>query len=384
MLIVFGTRPEAIKMVPIIKALRELDHLQTHICVTGQHKEMLHSVLQLFDIEPDYDLNLMKQGQSLVDITTGVLNGLKVIFESCQYDLVFVHGDTTTTLSAALAAFYHKIPVAHVEAGLRTYNIHSPWPEELNRRVTGICADYHFAPTTNARLNLLAEGVAEDRIFVTGNTVIDALYDVHQRIQVDPSLSQPLLSQFSYLRCDRRMILVTCHRRENFGKNLEQICLAIQALAKRPDIQIVLPVHCNPNVQIPVREMLANLDHVFLIEPQEYVAFVYLMSRATMIITDSGGVQEEAPSLGKPVLVIRETTERPEAVSAGTVKLIGTQCQRIIEEVNMLLDNSDAYHAMARAHNPYGDGKAASRIRDSVASLLLQSNIDTMAVDLCS
>lgn len=361
-LIVFGTRPEAIKLAPVIKALRAARGLHVHVCITGQHREMLNSVLALFDIKPDYDLNVMRPGQDLTDITSSVLYELREILRVKRYDLLLVHGDTTTALSASLAAFYHRIPLAHVEAGLRTYDLGAPWPEEMNRRVVGLLAHHHFSPTDMARDALLAEGVPQERIVVTGNTVIDALQGVCERIKTDPNLEVQLAEKFSYLYPDRRLILVTGHRRENFGAGFEQICMALRALSQRPDVQIVYPVHLNPNVQYPVYETLSDLKNVFLIEPQDYVPFVYLMMRSFLILTDSGGVQEEAPSLGKPVLVMRETTERPEAVAAGTVKLVGSHHVRIIKEATHLLDDAFAYSEMARAHNPYGDGKAAQRI----------------------
>lgn len=380
-LVVFGTRPEAIKMIPVVKALRQLSGVRLEVCVTGQHKEMLYDVLRVFNITPDYDFCLMKPNQDLIEITNGVLAGMKALFSTKTYQLILVHGDTTTTLATSLAAFYHKIPIAHIEAGLRTYDIDSPWPEELNRRVTALCARYHFAPTVTARLNLLAEGIDDKRIVVTGNTVIDALYEVKQCIESDAALCATLASKFSYLDSNKKLILVTMHRRENFGNKLEQICYAIRTIAQRQDVQIIYPVHFNPNVRNPVQKILAELSNVFLIEPQEYIEFVYLMLRAQVILTDSGGVQEEAPSLGKPVLVIRETTERPEAIEAGTVKLVGTAYEKIVSTVNLLLDDHHTYQEMANATNPYGDGKAALRIRDSIDHFLSSQNKTEMLVE---
>jgi len=358
---IFGTRPEAIKMAPVVKALADTDGVEARVCVTGQHREMLDQVLQLFDIVPDYDLDIMKPGQDLHSITAAVLTGLKPVLEGFEPELVLVHGDTTTTLSATLSAFYLKIAVGHVEAGLRTGNIHSPWPEEINRKVTSTIAQLNFAPTDLAKQNLLDEGVRECSTIVTGNTVIDALHLVIQRIGADPDLSSQLEAEFDLFK-DRRIILVTGHRRESFGDGFAQICEALWQLSKREDIQIVYPVHLNPNVKGPVEQRLSGLDNVHLIPPQDYLPFVYLMSRADLILTDSGGIQEEAPSLGKPVLVMRETTERPEAIDAGTVKLVGTNTVKIVTEVETLLDDQSAYQAMSFAHNPYGDGLATDRI----------------------
>lgn len=363
-LTVFGTRPEAIKMAPVVKALASDPAFDAKVCVTAQHRQMLDQVLDLFAIRPDFDLNLMKPGQGLSDITSNVLLGMRAVYQQWQPDIILVHGDTTTTLAASLSAYYAKVKVGHVEAGLRTHNKYSPWPEEMNRSITGRLTDIHFAPTEKARVNLLAEGIADSTIHVTGNTVIDALLDVVQRLRTDTELRASFESQFSALDPNKRLILVTGHRRENFGQGFENICQALALLAQRPDVQILYPVHLNPNVQEPVRRILGNVPNVLLIEPQDYLPFVYLMDRSTLLITDSGGVQEEAPSLGKPVLVMRDTTERPEAVVAGTVKLVGTDPAAIVKEANLLLDNPGAYEAMARAHNPYGDGKAAGRIRD--------------------
>lgn len=364
---VFGTRPEAIKMAPVVKALAQAQTIDARVAVTAQHREMLDQVLQLFAIHPEYDLNIMKPGQSLTEITSAVLSGLKPVLEDFVPDLVLVHGDTTTTLATSLAAYYQRIPVGHVEAGLRTGNIYSPWPEEINRKVAGAITRLHFAPTERARANLLAENVADANIYVTGNTVIDALLDVVEKLAIDPATSTEFDTKFG-IDPKKRMVLVTGHRRESFGGGFERICTALSQLSKRSDIQIIYPVHMNPNVKAPVEKHLGNAKNVSLITPQEYLPFVHLMRRADLILTDSGGVQEEAPSLGKPVLVMRDTTERPEAVDAGTVKLVGTDFGLIVSEVSRLLDDSAAYDAMARAHNPYGDGQAAGRIRDAIIS----------------
>ena len=360
-LTIFGTRPEAIKMAPVVKALADQSDIVSRICVTAQHRHMLDQVLALFGIAPDYDLNLMKAGQDLYDITAGVLIGLRPVLREFQPDLVLVHGDTSTTLGASLAAYYEQIPAAHVEAGLRTGNIYSPWPEEINRKVAGAVCALHFAPTERARANLLAENVADEAVFVTGNTVIDALHAVVDKIAADQETCRRFDDLFA-LDSRRRLILVTGHRRESFGGGFDRICQALARLAERDDVEIVYPVHLNPNVKGPVESRLGNAANIKLIEPQDYLPFVYLMSRADIILTDSGGVQEEAPSLGKPVLVMRDTTERPEAVDAGTVRLVGTDTARIVGEVTRLLDDQQAYEAMSEAHNPYGDGKASGRI----------------------
>lgn len=357
-LTVFGTRPEAIKMAPVVGALQSAPGLIGEVCVTAQHREMLDQVLNLFDIRPDYDLDVMRPGQGLTEITASVVRGMQPVLAESRPDVVLVHGDTTTTFAAALAAFYEKIPVGHVEAGLRTGDKYAPWPEEMNRRLAGAITTWHFAPTARARQNLLNEGVAESAITVTGNTVIDALLTVVKETRGDDAVH----GQFDFLDLDKRTILVTGHRRENFGDGFHNICQALRRLAMRTDVQIVYPVHLNPNVQKPVRDMLSGRNNVHLIEPLDYLPFVALMDRADLIITDSGGIQEEAPSLGKPVLVMRDATERPEAVDAGTVVLVGTDERKIAAEANRLLDNEAAYAAMARAHNPYGDGKAAGRI----------------------
>lgn len=360
-LLAFGTRPEAIKMAPVVKAMRESAEVDLRVCVTAQHREMLDQVLDLFHIKPEYDLNIMKSGQDLYDITTSILLGVKPILDDFKPDLVVVHGDTTTTLAVALAAYYNRTPVAHVEAGLRTGNIYSPWPEEVNRRVAGTVAELHFAPTERARLNLIGENVAVDRIHVTGNTVIDALHDASEILRADSRASSAFSDAFK-IDPDARVILVTGHRRESFGDGFDRICSALAELSKRPDVQIIYPVHLNPNVRGPVESRLGNLPNVRLLPPQDYLPFIYLMNSATLILTDSGGVQEEGPSLGKPVLVMRETTERPEAVDAGTVRLVGTDVDLIVATVSELLDNPGTYEAMSRAHNPYGDGMAADRI----------------------
>ena len=366
-LLVFGTRPEAIKMAPVYNALKQSDAFDVRVCVTGQHRQMLDQVLELFEIKPDFDLNLMKPGQDLSDITTNVLLGLREVFKQWLPDMVLVHGDTTTTLGASLAAYYTKLKVGHVEAGLRTGDKYAPWPEEMNRRLTGAVADLHFAPTEQSRQNLLNEGVDDAHILVTGNTVIDALLQVVDRLKTDANLQRSMSQRFDFLRADQRMLLVTGHRRENFGQGFENICHALAQLAQRSDVQVVYPVHLNPNVQEPVKRILGNCPNVHLLPPQDYLPFVYLMERSSLIVTDSGGVQEEAPSLGKPVLVMRDTTERPEAVAAGTVKLVGTSRQRIVNAANQLLDDAAAYQIMARAHNPYGDGLAAQRISNTLS-----------------
>jgi len=361
-LVVFGTRPEAIKMAPLAKALINDSYFEAKVCVTAQHREMLDQVLGLFEIQPDFDLNLMKSGQSLTDITSRVLDGLDKVMDEWTPDIVLVHGDTTTTFSASLAAFYKKINVGHVEAGLRTYDLYSPWPEEANRQLTGVLANHHFAPTDSSKNNLLKEGKSESSIFVTGNTVIDSLLWVSKKLETKRELESELSNQFSFLDNSKKLILVTGHRRENFGEGFLQICKGLNELASRPDVQIVYPVHLNPNVQEPVNDILGGNENVFLIEPQEYLPFIYLMTKSYFIITDSGGIQEEAPSLGKPVLVMRDTTERPEAVSAGTVKLVGANAKNIVETATMLLDSFEQYEFMSKAHNPYGDGEASKRI----------------------
>ena len=368
-LLVFGTRPEAIKMAPVYQALKDTPDIDVRVAVTAQHREMLDQVLRLFGIVPDYDLNVMKSGQGLTEITTAVLSGLKPILEAFSPDLMLVHGDTTTTLSASLAAYYQQVAVGHVEAGLRTGNIYSPWPEEINRKVTGAIARLHFAPTKRAAENLLAEAVDPASILTTGNTVIDALLEVVARLEADPAQSVALDAEFG-LDASKRMILVTGHRRESFGGGFERICDALAILAEREDVQIIYPVHLNPNVKGPVEASLGALERVHLIAPQDYLPFVHLMRRADIILTDSGGVQEEAPSLGKPVLVMRDTSERPEAIDAGTVKLVGTDADLIVREANALLDDPSAFEVMARAHNPYGDGLASQRIRDAILAFL--------------
>ena len=362
-LTVFGTRPEAIKMAPLVHALAKDPHFEAKVCVTAQHREMLDQVLKLFSIAPEYDLNIMQPGQGLTEITCRILEGLKPVLESFKPDVVLVHGDTTTTMAASLAAFYQRIPVGHVEAGLRTGDLSSPWPEEGNRTLTGHLATYHFAPTETSRQNLLRENIADNRITVTGNTVIDALFWVRDRVLSDEALHNELTQRYPFLANGKKMILVTGHRRESFGRGFEQICHALAEIAaNNPDVQIVYPVHLNPNVSEPVKRILGHVENVILIEPQDYLPFVWLMNRAWLILTDSGGIQEEAPSLGNPVLVMREMTERPEAGSAGTVCLVGTDSQRIVNEVTRLLQDESAYQAMSRAHNPYGDGHACHRI----------------------
>lgn len=379
-LIVFGTRPEAIKMAPLVKSLQEESQIETMVAVTGQHRQMLDQVLHLFDIQPNFDLNIMKPGQDLYDVTCRVLQGMRDVLESSQPDLVLVHGDTTTSTAAALAAFYKQIPVGHVEAGLRTYNIYSPWPEEMNRQLTGRIATYHFTPTQRSRNNLLREGVLDDRICVTGNTVIDTLQHVVMKLRTDAQLRYKVESEIkergydcSRLRNQKRLVLITGHRRENFGQGFLNICQSIQQLClKYPEVDFVYPMHLNPNVRKPIYEVFGenSPNNIFFIEPLDYLPFVYLMRHAYLVLTDSGGIQEEAPGLGKPVLVMRDTTERPEAVEAGTVKLVGTQAEVIEREVSRLLDSSSHYCAMSHATNPYGDGKASERIIDFIRSTL--------------
>jgi UDP-N-acetylglucosamine 2-epimerase (non-hydrolysing) len=355
-------------MAPLVHALTDDSRFDSKVCVTAQHREMLDQVLGLFEIKPDFDLNIMKPCQTLNDVTTAILLGLKPVLESFKPDVVLVHGDTATTFAASLAAYYQQIKIGHIEAGLRTGNIYSPWPEEANRKLTSAITNYHFAPTAGSKENLLKEGVSEDEITVTGNTVIDALFWVREKLQQDKSLSVNLTSSFDFLDAGKKLILVTGHRRESFGGGFERICEALRQVAKmHPDTQILYPVHLNPNVQEPVNRLLKDLDNVFLIEPQQYLPFCYLMDRASIILTDSGGIQEEAPSLGKPVLVMRETTERPEAIDAGTVRLVGTDVELIVGQVNLLLTNPVEYQKMSTAHNPYGDGLACVRILEFLA-----------------
>ena len=369
---VFGTRPEAIKMAPLVNLLKQQSDIDSRVCVTGQHREMLDQVLKLFEITPEYDLAIMKAGQDLYDVTTSILLNIKTVLRDFKPDVVLVHGDTSTTFAAALACYYEKIAVGHVEAGLRTGNIYSPWPEEANRKLTGAITRYHFAPTETSKHNLVSEQVAPADIFVTGNTVIDALLQVVAKIDSDTALCDRFAAQFPYGQHGRRLILVTGHRRESFGGGFENICAALKQIARQfPDCDIVYPVHLNPNVREPVFRLLSDAANVHLIEPQDYLPFVYLMSRASLVLTDSGGIQEEAPSLGKPVLVMRDTTERPEAVAAGTVKLVGTDSNKIVSEVSRLLSDSAYYDSMSFAHNPYGDGKACQRIIDVIKSAVI-------------
>ena len=381
-MLVFGTRPEAIKMAPLVKEFQLLsDEFETIVCVTGQHREMLDQVLQIFDIQSDYDLNIMKQGQDLYDVTARVLTGMRDVLKAVQPDLVLVHGDTTTSTAAALAAFYQQIPVGHVEAGLRTHNIYSPWPEEMNRLITGRIASCHFAPTSLSKQNLLNEGVSEEKIAITGNTVIDALHIVVDKIKNDDELEAALknaLRRNGYnmdrLINGKKLVLITGHRRENFGDGFLSMCQAVKALTvKYPDVDFVYPMHLNPNVRKPIHEVfgenLTDLGNMFFIEPLEYLLFVYLMENSTIILTDSGGIQEEAPGLGKPVLVMRDTTERPEGVEAGTVKLVGTSKMKIVDEVSSLLENHQLYMAMSQAQNPYGDGYTSVRISEIIKRL---------------
>jgi len=363
-LMVFGTRPEAIKMAPLYLALKNSpEKFEVLLCVTGQHRQMLDQVLDLFEIQPDFDLDIMKISQSLNQIMASVVVELKAVLDDVRPDIVLVHGDTATSFAAGLAAFYNQIPVGHVEAGLRTGNILSPWPEEANRRLTSVIASYHFAPTESSKENLIRANVASSKISVTGNTVIDALFLVREKLSIDEELKDRLLEQFKYLDIGKKLILVTGHRRESFGGGFERICSALQKVSRNnPDVQIIYPVHLNPNVQEPVNRILKGLDNIFLVEPLEYLSFVFLMDRSYIILTDSGGIQEEAPSLGKPVLVMRDTTERPEAVDSGTVKLVGTDVDLIVSEIESLLRDNKRYLSMSEAHNPYGDGHACERI----------------------
>ena len=384
-LLVFGTRPEAIKMCPLVKEFQKHpESFETVVCVTGQHREMLDQVLQIFDVKPDYDLNIMKQGQDLYDVTARVLTGMREVLDTVKPDVVLVHGDTTTSMAAAMAAFYRQIPVGHVEAGLRTHNLYSPWPEEMNRQVTGRIAEYDFAPTPLSRQNLMDEGVSDEKITVTGNTVIDALHWVVGKIESDSQLSKKLaenliVSGYDTNRLEipgqarndgnRKLVLITGHRRENFGEGFISMCTAIRDLARKyPEVDFVYPMHLNPNVRKPIKQVFGEekRDNLFFIEPLDYLDFVYLMSRSYIVLTDSGGIQEEAPGLGKPVLVMRDTTERPEALDAGTVRLVGTDYDKIVNEVSALLDDRNHYETMSHAVNPYGDGKACPRIVDKL------------------
>lgn|SRR5690554_671175 len=368
---VFGTRPEAIKMAPLVKALAEDGRFDSQVCVTGQHREMLDQVLGLFDITPDFDLNIMKPGQDLTDVTCTILTKLRDVLASERPDVVIVHGDTATTLAASLSAYYQRIPIAHVEAGLRTGDLYSPWPEEANRKLTGGLAAVHFSPTELAKANLVAEGVNDESIQVTGNTVIDALLEVTRRLESYSELRKQIASQFPFLRDEAKLVLITGHRRENFGDGFERICSAISDVARScPDVDFLYPVHLNPNVRGPVQALLASHRNIHLIEPVDYLPFVYLMNRAHVILTDSGGIQEEAPSLGKPVLVMRDTTERPEAVAAGTVRLVGTDVGRVSSELHRLLSDDLAYKGMKHAVNPYGDGHACARIINGLVKFL--------------
>ncbi len=380
-MLVFGTRPEAIKMAPLVKEFQKYqEEFQTIVCVTGQHREMLDQVLQIFDIKPEYDLNIMKQGQDLYDVTARVLTGMRDVLKEARPDVVLVHGDTTTSMASALSAFYQQIPVGHVEAGLRTHNIYSPWPEEMNRLITGRITTYHFSPTLLSRQNLLDEGVKEGTIMVTGNTVIDALYMVVDKIKNDKALEAEMENVLASVGYDvkrlvggKKLVLITGHRRENFGDGFISMCTAIKDLIRKyPDVDFVYPMHLNPNVRKPIHEVfgeeLSNLGNMFFIEPLEYLSFVYLMEKSNLVLTDSGGIQEEAPGLGKPVLVMRDTTERPEALSAGTVKLVGTDYDKIVSEVSALLDDGIYYEKMSKAVNPYGDGLACERIVNSFKS----------------
>ena len=367
-LTVFGTRPEAIKMAPLVHALAEDSRFDSKVCVTAQHREMLDQVLELFDIQPDFDLNIMKSEQTLYEVTTQIMSKLKPVLERWKPELVLVHGDTATAFASALSAYYQQIEVGHIEAGLRTGDIYSPWPEEANRRLTSVITRYHFAPTASSKQNLMNEGILEDDIIITGNTVIDALYWVKVKLEKDKQLLREISSKFKYLNPEKKLILVTGHRRESFGGGFDRICEALRQIAiLYPDIQILYPVHLNPSVQKSVKQHLDNLANVFLIEPQQYLPFFYLMNRATIILTDSGGIQEEAPSLGKPVLVMRDKSERPEAITAGTVRLVGTDTDLIVSQLKLLLSSAVEYQKMSKAHNPYGDGFATKRILEFLA-----------------
>ena len=366
-MVVFGTRPEAIKMAPVVKACKARPELEVKVCVTAQHRQMLDQVMEIFGLSADFDLNVMAPNQTLGDVTCKVLKGMDGVFEQWKPDMVLVQGDTTTVMAAALAAFYHKIEVGHVEAGLRTGNIYSPWPEEMNRLIAGCLATQHYAPTPRSRDNLLKENKNPDTVFVTGNTVIDALHDAVAIMDGDSALTSKLEAEFPFLDASKRLVLVTGHRRENFGEGFIHICNAIDSVAKRPDVQVVYPMHMNPNVRKPVTDILGHLGNVHLIEPLDYLSFLYMMRKSYLIMTDSGGVQEEAPSLGKPVIVMRDTTERPEAVEAGTVILAGTETEAMASAAERLLDDSDFDHRMAHAVNPYGDGKASARIAEIAA-----------------
>jgi UDP-N-acetylglucosamine 2-epimerase (non-hydrolysing) len=369
-LTIFGTRPEAIKMAPLVLALAQDERFDARVCVTGQHREMLDQVLGLFEIKPDFDLKIMKPQQSLSDVFSATMDRLQAVFAEFRPDMVLVHGDTASTFAATLSAFFHQVPVGHVEAGLRTGNLSSPWPEEANRKLTGVLAGLHFAPTATSQANLLAEGVDPATIFVTGNTVVDALLVMTKRLADDDALRAAFDTQFAFLRAGQPMVLVTGHRRENFGDGFERICAALGAVAERfPDVDIVYPVHLNPNVREPVNRLLSRFGNIHLIDPIDYLPFVYLMGRSTLVLTDSGGIQEEAPSLGKPVLVMRDTTERPEAVEAGTVKLVGTSVDDIVDAVSSLLTDDVLFAQMSAAHNPYGDGNATARIVERLAQI---------------
>ena len=378
---IFGTRPEAIKMAPVIKILHQhLGNDCAKICVTAQHRSMLDQILELFSIKPDYDLNIMRHNQSLTDITAHILKKVRIVLKEFLPDMILVHGDTTTTLAASLAAFYEKIPVGHVEAGLRSDNIYSPWPEELNRRITSMVSEHHFAPTQLAAENLYRSGIAEIKITITGNTVIDALLQTHEKFSQDNNLVEKMRHEFSFLDPNKKIILVTGHRRESFGEGFQHICEALATLSVHPDVQIVYPVHLNPNVQKIVQNLLGSYKNIFLIPPLDYLPFVYLMKRSYLILTDSGGIQEEAPSLGKPVLIMRNVTERPEGIIAGTALLVGTDKNKIVAETTNLLENSEQYKQMSLAHNPYGDGKASLRILAKLLEITNASIKSSMVV----
>lgn len=373
-LTVFGTRPEAIKMAPLVRALQDHPDIDSSVCVTAQHREMLDQVMEFFEIVPDFDLDIMKSGQTLSMITSSILTKLEPVFKEAQPDIILVHGDTNTTLSTSLAAFYNGIPVGHVEAGLRTGNLYSPWPEEMNRTVTGILSSHHFTPTAITQNNLLKEGVSENSITVTGNTVVDALFWARDKIKNSGSIQDELKKKFEFLSDGKKIVLITGHRRENFGEGFEQICHAIKYLSENEEIELVYPVHLNPNVRAPVNRILKDLHNVHLIEPLGYLDFVYLMDRSYLILTDSGGIQEEAPSLGKPVLLMRDTSERPEAIKAGTVKLVGTDMDTITSAVLELVTDDNKYNEMGAKTNPYGDGNASTKIVDALVSSILKDD----------
>jgi len=371
-LIIFGTRPEAIKMAPVIKALQKNPEFIVKVCVTAQHRQMLDQVISLFEITPDYDLDIMRPSQDLTDITVQIILGVRDIVSILKPDLILVHGDTTTAFAAGMAAFYAGIPIGHIEAGLRTDNPQSPWPEEMNRRLLSVMAELHFAPTEQAQNNLIRENIPSEKIHVCGNTLIDSLKEIQERLQSSTSLQKEFSNKFSFIGSDKRIILVTCHRRENFGEGITNICTALKSISTRNDVEIIYPVHLNPNIQEPVKRLLSNHLNIHLISPQDYLPFVYLMNRSYVLLTDSGGIQEEASSLGKPVLLMRDNTERPEAIESGTVKLVGTSSETIIYNCNLLLDNPDTYYSMSKSHDAYGNGKSAECIARKIKQYFMR------------